>query len=33
VRNAQASVTEQGVKPFTAAEKLWFDDATPETAN
>jgi hypothetical protein len=33
VRNAQASVTQQGVKPFTAAEQQWFEDATPETAN
>jgi hypothetical protein len=33
VRNAQASVTQQGVKPFTAAEAQWFEDATPETAN
>lgn len=32
VRNAQASASEHAVKPFTAAEKLWFDDATPETA-
>lgn len=36
VRNAQASVgavSRQGVKSFTAAEKQWFDDATPATAN
>ncbi len=33
VRNAQASASEHGVKPFTAAEKLWFDEATPETAD